>query len=189
MLLYSVKKLSEFSENDLRLCYECMCTKRKEQIRRYKNEKSKKSTLAGEWLARCMLADFLGKKPWEFKILPNESGKLYCENSGGVFFNISHSEELVAVAICDEEVGIDIEVFRPVSQKLIEKVCTKNELDHTSDAMHHFFEIWTAKEAYFKCLGTGINNLTKFYSLDTEFPKIKKETNEYVLQIVKKSSI
>lgn len=183
MLSYSVKKLSEFSENDLTLCYECMCTKRKEQIKRYQKESSKKNTLAGEWLIRCMLSDFLGKSPEVFEILPDKNGKLYCQNADGIFFNISHSEDVVAAAICDEEVGIDIEVFRPVSLKLMEKVCPDK------NTLHHFFEIWTAKEAYFKCLGTGIENLTDFYSLSTDFPKIKEKTCEYVLHIVRKSFI
>ena len=189
MLLYNVKNLADFSEADLAKCYGCMCTQRKEQVKRYKNENSKKSTLAGEWLIRCMLADFLGKNPEEFEIFPDKNGKLYCTNSGGVFFNLSHSEDIVAAAICGEEVGIDIEVFRSVSQKLIEKVCTEKELAYVKNSIPRFFEIWTSKEAYFKCLGTGINDLAKFCSLDTDFPKIKEETDKYILHIVKKSFV
>lgn len=189
MLLYDVKNLADFSEADLTKSYECMCAQRKEQVKRYKNENSKKSTLAGEWQVRCMLADFLGKKPEEFEILPDKNGKLYCANSGDIFFNISHSEDMVACAVCDEEVGIDIEVFRPVSQKLVEKVCTDKELAYAKNSIPRFFEVWTAKEAYVKCLGTGIESLAKFCSLDTDFPKIKKETDKYVLHIVKRSFV
>ena len=41
-----------------------------------------------------------------YKLRYNEYGKPYLE-SGGLFFNLSHSGEYVACAISDKEIGID----------------------------------------------------------------------------------
>ena len=90
------------------------------------------------------------------KIETDESGKPFI-NESGLYISISHSEEAVACALSEKPIGIDIEKIKPVSQKLIEYVCTQNEReyvllgkDNTYDQDNRFFAVWTAKEAFFK---------------------------------------
>ena len=71
-------------------------------------------------------------------------------------FNISHSNGLVALAINDtHEIGLDVEKIRSINENLINKVCSKDEIDYINSDKN-FFEIWTAKEAYLKMTGLGI---------------------------------
>lgn len=201
MLKYIVKNVNDFSVQDYKESFSYMSSLRKEKVVRYKDEDTKKCTLAGELLARQLLSDASGKAKESFIITADNNGKLFCENQPDLYFNISHSNGIVAAVISDEEVGIDIEVVRPVALKLAKKICNDEELsyifghtpenskycqDASTDTLLRFFEIWTAKEAYLKCIGTGITDLRKLKALSLDFPKTKIKTDKYVLHIVRK---
>jgi 4'-phosphopantetheinyl transferase len=80
--------------------------------------------------------------------------------------SLSHSGAWLACAKAPIPVGVDLEVhghgrLRNV-QALAELVCTKSELVQlqqlSSDMQQlYFFQLWCLKEAYFKCLGTGLD--------------------------------
>ena len=199
VLKYAIQDISEFSREDLEKSFLCMRDARKAKVERFQNETSKQCTLAGEWLVRGLLAEVTGKPGESFTICADEKGKLHAENTPGLFFNISHSGSKVAAAVCDERVGVDIEVLRPVSLKLAKRVCTVEELlyvfgrtpaetdfeDETNpECIRRFFEVWTAKEAYFKCIGTGITGFDAMQSLPADFKKIKIENEVYIMHIV-----
>lgn len=107
--------------------------------------------------------DFLKKTLKEkFNILMPEiekgaHGKPYFKESD-IYFNISHTDALQAVAIGKSEVGVDIEKIRDVNLKVASRF-TKEEYDYVMEAesSNRFFEIWTKKEAYLKFKGTGIS--------------------------------
>ena len=89
-----------------------------------------------------------------FKFLPKEqiketkSGKPYLEN--GPFFNISHSGELVALAICeDSNVGIDIEKIDEKKINAIKSILCENEKNTENPG--DLFKIWSNKESVLKC--------------------------------------
>ncbi len=107
--------------------------------------------------------DFLEKKLKEKfnisipEIKKGAHGKPYFEKNG-IYFNISHTDGLQAVAISDSEVGVDIEKIRNVNLQVASRF-TKEEYDYimTADSYNRFFEIWTKKEAYLKYKDTGIS--------------------------------
>ena len=61
-----------------------------------------------------MLADLLRSEFGieEFRMEVEEFGKPYLVDHTGVFFNISHCQKAIAVAVSDKPVGIDVESFR-----------------------------------------------------------------------------
>lgn len=204
MLKYEIKDVSEFTDEELEKYFSYMCDSRKAKVKKLKNEHSKRCTIAGEIIARKLLSDIAGKTPEYFIITIDCNGKPQIKNHEGLFFNISHSESKIAVVVSDEEIGIDIEVMRSYSLRLAKKICNEEELlyifgyhpDETEftenvskETQHRFFEVWTAKEAYFKCIGTGLPSLRKMKALFWDFPKTKIENSEYVLHIVKISDI
>jgi len=73
------------------------------------------------------------------------------------FFNISHSKGIVGLATTNNEVGLDIEVIRPVDKKLKDFVSNKDEKKYIKND-ENFFEIWTNKESLLKCIGSGIRS-------------------------------
>lgn len=201
---YIVKNLRDFSVQDYKESFSYMTSLRKEKVIRYKDEDRKRCTLAGEYLVRQLLSDVSEKSKESFIISADKNGKLFCENQPDLYFNISHSNGMVAAVISDEEVGIDLEVIRPCSLALTKKICNEKELlyifghlpdeteltqNSSKETMRRFFEIWTAKEAYLKCIGTGLLSLSKLKSLSLDFPKTKVMRDDYVLHIVKISDI
>lgn len=197
MLKYITVDIKDLDDDTLRRSFSCMSDERKDRVRRIKKADQKKCTLAGEWLVRKMLSDATGDTPESFVIFADDKGKLHSNNSSGLFFNISHSKNVITAVISDKTVGIDIEKIRPVSLKLAKRVCTPNELNYvfgTDDAdfdaeyppkvTERFFEIWTIKEAYFKCIGTGITDFFAVDALNGNFSKLKIIENGCIIHIV-----
>lgn len=82
-----------------------------------------------------------------------------------VFFNLSHAGDLVAVALCDRPVGIDIEPYgqNPLRRSGIAAryfTPAERELLSSSAAPERTFtEIWVRKEAAVKESGAGLSAL------------------------------
>lgn len=90
----------------------------------------------------------------------NEYGKPYLK-SNKIYFNISHSKNLIAIIISDKECGIDIEYINNEKKHydIINKFFTEKEIKNYQEVRfkdNYFYKIWTKKEAYFKFIGTGI---------------------------------
>lgn len=93
-------------------------------------------------------------------------GKPYLEN--GPHFSISHSRGMVAVAIGDRNMGLDIEVIRRFHQLVPQRIMSRTEYEwfcSRGELKRDFFTLWTLKESYFKYLGTGLRGFPN----DTEF--------------------
>ncbi len=77
----------------------------------------------------------------------------------GVHFSLSHSKKLLAVAVSDSVVGVDVQVERPLkNQGVIEKVFSeleRGEFDKLDDEFRdvEIIKAWTKKESVFKMLG------------------------------------
>ncbi len=63
----------------------------------------------GRRLLYFFLTRILHWKPEEIRLYLNEHGKPYLKTDVPLFFNISHSGELVVCAFSDTEVGVDVE--------------------------------------------------------------------------------
>ena len=83
----------------------------------------------------------------DFTIYYNEYNKPYLKD---IYFNISHSLNMVAIIISNEECGIDIECLNEMKNK----DALKKHFNVNSD--EEFLTKWTKKEAYLKKVGTGI---------------------------------
>ena len=167
-------------------------TKRK-RVDKFRRADDKKRTVAGEMLARKLISETLGINGENITFKENEQGKPFVKNLN-IEFNISHSADMVVCAVHDKPVGIDVELIRPINLTVAKRVCSDDELiyifgkapsknDFTFidnvDILTRFFEIWTAKEAYGKCLGCGLKNAKAFPS---DCTKISLQ-NKYIASI------
>ena len=104
--------------------------------------------------------EFSGKKPCDLHFEMKENGKPFLPNLPDFHFNISHSENAVAVVISDREVGIDCEKIRTADMRIAKRRFTEKEYAYinadSSESDLCFFEIWTKKEAFLKQSGNGI---------------------------------
>lgn len=89
-------------------------------------------------------------------ILFGENAKPYSEKTN-LHYNISHSGDYVALAVDENEVGVDIEFPRPSSLRVSKKVFTEAEQNWMKlDELRNFTCLWTLKESVMKLLGTGL---------------------------------
>lgn len=95
-------------------------------------------------------------------ILTNPNGKPYLKDSS-ICFNISYSQDYVACAVGQQEIGIDIEQPREIPPKLLPKILTPEEIDNGVDPL----QAWVIKEAYSKLLGAGLALGFASISVDT----------------------
>ena len=90
----------------------------------------------------------------ELTIDYNLKGKPFLNKQKGI--SISHSNEIVAIAISNEiDFGIDIQYKTHKVFKILNKFLSKNEskfLDKTND-LESLIKVWSAKESIYKALG------------------------------------
>lgn len=158
--------------------YSLMSEDKQQRVDRFRFVDDKKRTVVGEMLARKAIAEWCGIAPESITFGTKEHGKPYAKDLA-VEFNISHSGDMVACAVDDKPIGIDIEQIRPIDLTVAKRVCTDEELlylfghnlmeqDFTyttnTEILTRFFELWTAKEACGKCIGDGISFISAFPS-------------------------
>lgn len=188
----SIININDYTNEEYKKWYDLLYEEKKHRVDKLRNPKP---TIAGEILSKKMIGECLNIPPETIIIKTTPKGKPYAEGLN-IHFNISHSGELVACAINDTEIGIDIEKIRKINLKIAKKICLENELnyifdgneiDYTSTNPKHierFFEIWTGKEAYFKYLGTGISDFKEVDTLNLQ--KLHRpvyHNNEYILRV------
>jgi 4'-phosphopantetheinyl transferase len=100
----------------------------------------------------------------------SELGKPYSDVKG-IFISISHSRDLCAAAVSDNEIGADIEYINKDSSsnrliKLAKRYFSKDEQIYVlSDPLVRFWEIWTAKESFIKFTGEGLSRPLNSFSV------------------------
>ena len=134
---------------------------------RYKNMIDKKQHIISSYLKRKYVKNYYldeNKKPI----------------SNDIFFNISHSKNLVGIALGDIEIGLDIEYKnKDRNDKLINYICSDNEIEFIKEESD-FYKIWTSKESLLKCVGIGIvNSLAYVNALPLNGKKIYNDETYY----------
>ncbi len=131
--------------------------------------------LTCEMLMRSVCSMETGISFGEQSFLYNEHGKPQFANIDSWYFNKSHSRDRVVVATSDNPVGVDIEKISGARMNVANRYFSAREINmlEASYPEHRdqlFYQLWTAREAYLKYLGTGISyGLEKF--------RIKKNSN------------
>ena len=114
-------------------------------------------------------------------LLKNEYGKPYYENIN-IRFNKSNTLDLSVLIIDNKECGIDIERIRKYDEVMAKRILSREEYDfvNRNNKDFTFTLIWTLKESYLKCIGTGLNLNLKDISFVKD-NKILKNKNDYKL--------
>ena len=166
--------IRDLTDNEYNKWYSLTSKEAKQRIDKFKNENDKKRTVTGEMLARLAISKKCNVKVEDIVFLKKEHGKPFAKDLD-IEFNVSHSEDLVVCAINNTAVGIDIEKIRPINLLVAKRFCTQKELEYlfgytpcledfkfTEDKnlLTRFYELWTAKEAFGKFLGSGLANIS-----------------------------
>jgi 4'-phosphopantetheinyl transferase len=130
-------------------------------ILRYRRWQDRQATLSGRLLllrALCLKCNDTAMEKFQSQQV-GEHGKPFI--AGGPEFNISHSGDIVVLALADKgRIGIDIEEIRHVETKdYLRQLPEMSNVDETLGGDHgdcFFFDCWTRKEAVLKAGGQGL---------------------------------
>lgn len=188
--------IRQFTNSDYLNAYENLDDTKRARVERTRQRKDRIRTVAADCLARQMLSEALGCAPEAVCFAYAENGKPFVPDSS-YEFSVSHSNDMVVVAVHTGAVGIDIEHVREVSPRLAKKYFCEDEnfyvfghkprdVDFESmtaaDIRMRFFEVWTAKEAYLKSIGEGLSHLRTVNTTRLPFERHLID-NEYLVTI------
>ena len=136
-----------------------------EKARRFARADVRRTYCIGRGMLRLILGARMGCRPEDVCISYNPFGKPELAGGSGPFFNVSHSEDRIAIALgFGAPVGIDVERIRdgPQWPELARNYFAFQESEYIeslppAERSRAFFEIWTRKEAYVKARGQGLS--------------------------------
>lgn len=147
------------SESRLRCLAGMLDAQEQNRLRRLRRHQDQRRYVVAHAGLRRLLADRLNVSPLALSFMRGEYGKpeLADVHLHGVHFNLSHANELVAVAVADSPVGVDIEhrdaLIDPGTADLVFTDEEKRRCRSNADRLR----IWTAKEAVIKACGLGMS--------------------------------
>ena len=195
-MIWKCLDIRKYTNSEYLAAYQMLDDTKRARIERTRQRKDRLRSVAADALARRMLADVMGCRPEYVHFSYAENGKPSVMGSR-YEFSITHSDDLVAVAVHTGPVGIDVEHIREVSPRLAKKYFCDDEnfyifgheakdsdFEHmaSTDIRMRFFEIWTAKEAYLKCIGEGLSHLRTVNTTRLPFERHLID-NEYLVTI------
>jgi 4'-phosphopantetheinyl transferase len=115
-------------------------------------------------LVRAVLAGYLDRPPASVPLLRGPNGKPRLDGADSLRFNVSHSGAVLVVAVtAGTEIGVDVELVRPVERDAQLARRWFSEADAASLAgappalrARRFMELWTRREAIAKLSGDGL---------------------------------
>lgn len=157
---------------------------RLEKLSKLKNEKAKwQSYFAGRLLVYILAEEYAMSDEEAVRLLDSEKHCLekrtiaISEDTKDniVHYNISHSGDIVSVAMSQAPVGIDIEHKDDRDFKVTSRMFSEEDKAFINADQKKFREVWTSKESFLKCTGEGIVVPLNSFTLDFE----KNETVDF----------
>jgi 4'-phosphopantetheinyl transferase len=128
-------------------------------------EADRKRHIIGRGMSRLLLGHCLGIAGGQLRFEHTEFGKPYLQGGPSLGFNLSHSGELILVALArGRTIGIDVERMRAdmVEAEIAQRFFSPRECAALAQLApdlqcEAFFACWTRKEAYLKARGDGLS--------------------------------
>ncbi|MFZ4767462.1 MAG: 4'-phosphopantetheinyl transferase family protein, partial [Roseimicrobium sp.] len=148
--------------------WEALSLSEKQKAERFRLPADRDRSVLARGLARDVLSRYLGKESGELSLGVDAHGKPILLSDSAhphpdLFFNVSHSHELILCAVGLAPVGVDTEWDRPLDQlsslsRLVLSAAELSELERcpSSQRGREFLRYWTRKEAYAKGVGLGL---------------------------------
>ena len=190
--IFAVEIKESIADKTFNYLFQFVEKDKQEHIKRLKFKNDKDLTMVGDILAKAAIQKVFGIAVADMKFEVGEFGKPFLVSHKDVYFNISHSGNIVVCAVHDKPVGIDIQKMNDVNfESIAKRVFTKNEQDvffstPQETQKEQFYKTWTAKESYIKFLGTGVRDLEKEIDENCNIDS-SREFDDYMLCICYKT--
>lgn len=152
-------------------------SRKRERALSYKFGRDRKNCILGDYALRRLVSSETGCAIEKVRLSSDGNGSpfvLYPAGTG-LSCSVSHSGSMVVAAVSSVPVGIDIEQIKVDDIDVTSQVCNERELSYLCENASDpaaFFRIWTVKEAYLKCIGTGITDISDLRKVDSfELPQ------------------
>lgn len=166
------------------------------RICRNRFDADKKRGLYAALLVRAVACQMLGVPNRTLQFAEGSHGKPYLIGYPDFHYNVSHTDNAVAVAVCDSPIGIDIERIKPAPLKIAERYFTAAERAYiyaaSSNTDRRFFEVWTKKEAYIKQTGAGLSAALQSFCVQSGVPSYFFKTfarGDYLISVCRQAPI
>lgn len=170
-------------------------SRKRERALNYKFDRDRKNCILGDYALRRLVCSETGCAIEKVRLSSDGNGRPFIlyPSGAGLSCSVSHSGSYVVAAVSSVPVGIDIEQIKVNDIDVASRVCTERELlylnENASDS-GAFYRIWTVKEAYLKCIGTGITDISDLMNVDSfELPEgfiseLDESLNGFVIALV-----
>ena len=98
--------------------------------------------------ANRLIAEVFGASA---RLSHHADGAPYIPGRPDVCISLSHCIDECILAVSDRSIGVDIETARPMLERIAPKFLTPAEQARGPHTLTALMQIWTAKEAVFKC--------------------------------------
>lgn len=165
--VYVFKVMADSYYHYIRFGYEAILSDAElEKSGRFLNRKDMERYIASRYSLRHILSGFVLHSPASIQFGTSGNKKPAVD---GIEFNISHSGNLILIAVSRTAVGIDVELVVPdfdFSLLLDSSFSARERLGISSP--FGFYELWTRKEALLKASGEGLTDgMNEFECLDS----------------------
>ena len=142
--------------------YHLLNNEEKDRSAKFFNARDRNMFIASKALTRSLLSGYLNIDPRKISFSRGKNKKPYLQNSD-IHFNVSHSGQCILIAVCDNEVGIDVEYYKhmTIQKEDMDNIFTEAEIsviagyNPSGEAFH---KLWTRKEALLKGTSQGISD-------------------------------
>lgn len=134
---------------------------------RFHFERDRRRFTVSRAALRLVLASYLGDEAHLLRFSLGPRGKPALNRRRQILsieFNLTHSQDLVLVAVGNDALGVDVEFLRPIADldSLAEQVFSRVELRQWQQLSQEqrcesLLRCWTRKEAYLKAIGYGLS--------------------------------
>lgn len=136
------------------------------KLQQFKFQEDQVCYLVSHTMLRVLLGEYLHQPASEIRFRFGVQGKPFLNTqSNSIYFNLTHTKELIAIIVSSDECGVDAEkIDREFPAIELGKDFFSIEEYHKlltlsgEEQLRYFFQLWTLKEAYLKGIGKGIVN-------------------------------
>ena len=145
---------------------------------RFRFARHQRRFIVARGILRQLLGNYLDIEPKDVQFEYGDRGKplLKLNPTKPLQFNLSHSHEYALYGFTyDRLIGVDLEYLRemPDIVKIARRFFSPQEYELLARVSNQarvklFFQLWTAKEAYLKAIGTGISDSLADVNIDVD---------------------
>ncbi|MBN1468465.1 MAG: 4'-phosphopantetheinyl transferase superfamily protein [Fusobacteriaceae bacterium] len=170
-----------------------MSKNERKKVESFKFFEDRMRCATGKIISRIILSSYTKLEEHKLHITNQKYGKPYLENDNlgeSIHYNVSHSEELVLLVFTKLPlIGVDIEKMKDIPEyiEISKQFFTYSEYQNIKKKAkkEFFYQYWTAKEAYVKALGEGLNKGLNTFEISGNyiFEQGKKLNNWEIIPI------